>query len=228
MLQNWRSGREQNYNRFGIPNRYIQPPLEYKITKDNEEVSLILRDVIDRFSENRPPQIGLFLYGTSGTGKTTILSEIAKAAANLVEDSINNSRPAEMGWDDINNRPKRIEAIEPLKGRFQSYRDFLEDVRKSWENKTNSIKELVNENDFIFIDDIKLRKDSPRESLSNYAWDATNELIDRLDYEAEGSKLLYMTTNLTLEQLSETFGDWFIDRVGQLCMIKELNGASFR
>lgn len=116
-----------------------------------------------------------------------------------------------------------------------TWRDFLAGVTACWDDRLVrngieplSVKDAVETYDFLFLDDVKIRQQASRDPVANYAWDAANELVDRIEYHAVSVKLLYLTTNMSLEQLSDTFGVWFTDRVGAICSLVEVSGRSFR
>lgn len=211
------------FPRFCLNQENLETKKELSVLHDSTLKTIKL------FNEHKTPYKGIFSFGSCGTGKTLCQMEIAKAVICYIE-FLKENRQEEITrevWIGNTCRIEKIPATRIPKIIILSFWDLLRNVRTSWSENVGYIPKLINEYDFIFIDDIKIREGNP-DSLSRYAWDTMNELIDLIAYAKQGSVLLYLTSNLNTEQLSNIFGDYFMDRIKQLCHIIETKATSFR
>lgn len=211
----------REYASIGIPARFATP-CEVDLSKDERYEIQSVREVIELFKTQQPPQRGIILLGSRGTGKTTWLTEIAKAAYALQHDSRVNKKESEVVFDEVTQKDKRVPASKIYSAQFKTFWDFIADLRKSFKDGTRYAEDFT-ANDFIFLDDL-----GKVETQRDWFIEAFQEVVDNL-YNAEpGKKALFITSNLTSIQIAQTFGDACKDRLDAMCYTLELKGRSLR
>lgn len=133
---------------------------------------------------------GLFLFGKTGRGKTHTLYAIRNGLRGNDCSDIN-------VWQSI-----------------------LFEMKESFGN--NNLKDtmgLILENQFIFLDDVGVEKDS------EWSHEMFHMIINTIYTK---NKILFITTNLSLQEFQERYGDRIIDRLTEMCDFYEMTGINQR
>lgn len=212
---------KRDFMSIGIPARFATS-CESDLSKDKREEVEYIRSAIELFQKRTPPKRGLMLLGSRGTGKTTWMCEIAKAAFALQFDSIANRLESRVEWDDKLKKDVRRSATRTYSAQFKTFWDFIADLRKSFKDGTRYADDFTH-NDFIFLDDL-----GKVETQRDWFVEAFQEIVDRLYNEEPGNKTLFITSNLTGLEIANVFGDACKDRLDALCYTIPLPGRSLR
>lgn len=193
------------YVKFGILRKYIAfdgiPP-----TLENQDVGKLVRSVCRVIQhEQRVPNRGLALYGRRGTGKTGTMMEVAKTAVDLTVLKGKNQFDA---WK--------------ISTSCQDFWSFCQNVRVGFGLHKPYVRELVENNDMIFLDDV-----GKVETDAGWIKDAFRELVDGVYNYGEG-KILCFTSNHSRVQLCELYGEPCVDRIDEMCYAITFDGASLR
>lgn len=146
---------------------------------------------------------GLLLYGTVGTGKTTMLKAICRV--------INSCLEAENDRDRLGTYGKEVITMIRAKDVLDAYQNNNELYRKMM-----SVK-------FIAIDEIGV------ESIDVKSYGNVSEpLIDLLSTRYDKQKMTLVSSNLDLKQVSERYGLRLADRFNEMFKKIAFVGASYR
>lgn len=213
----------RDYAKYGIPARFAaETPKE--LANDNRPSAQVFRNTIAKIIAGETPKRGLLVIGKRGTGKTTWVCEIAKAAVEAKIASDNRNKTLEQYvFDTVKKCTVKNSQITHAKTpRFTTFWDFIADLRKSFATGERYAEELTNAG-YIFIDDL-----GKVQTQRDWFVEAFQEVVDRLYNEEPGQKILYITSNMTSEELSNTFGEACKDRIDALCYTVPLLGKSLR
>lgn len=212
-----------NYVNYGIPARFAidTPP---QLVNDNRAGISVIRESIAKIRRGDHPKRGLLIIGERGTGKTTWMSEIAKAACDRYESiEAANKRLESHVYSETLKRTVRNPNIKATrKPQFITFWDFIADLRKSFSTGTRYAEELTTAS-YIFIDDL-----GKVQTQRDWFIEAFQEVIDRIYNDIPGHKLLYITSNMTGDEITATFGEACKDRIDALCYTVTINGRSLR
>jgi len=210
-----------DFEGIGIPPRFagIGPDL----AQDARKGAKSTKDTIEIFRGLRTPKKGLLIIGKRGTGKTTQIAEIAKAALGycLAEKTKIEQMPA-VEFTGSGNAARFVEKPKIPKVLFITFWQFIAELRESYKSGTRYVENL-SYNDILFFDDL-----GKVEVNRDWFIEAFQELIDNLYNAKPGSKILYITSNFSGEEIAGMFGDACKDRIDDLCYTVELEGKSLR
>lgn len=129
---------------------------------------------------------GLFVYGSTGTGKTYFITAIAKGQKTKVQNF--------------------VELLSEFRDYIQkgTYHDNLEELTSG---------------KYLFIDDIGAEK------TSDFVLEFVYLVVNR---RYEDMNKTVFTTNLSLEDFRERYGDRILSRIAEMCLFVELNGEDKR
>lgn len=100
------------------------------------------------------------------------------------------------------------------------WQNILYEMKESFGN--NSLKDTmvnITDNRFIFLDDVGVEKDS------EWSHEMFYMLINNIYTK---NKTLFITTNLSLKEFQERYGDRIIDRLTEICDFYEMTGINQR
>ena len=163
---------------------------------------------VDMMSED-----GLFITGPVGTGKTHLLSAIANQCLEgfFVEmDSYHNSTGFSHPWPD-----------PPI---FITFPEFLFEIKRSYnkESTGKSEDEILNwysKCEILLLDDLGAEKATE--------W-STQILFLLMDRRYSNIKKTYISSNLSLKEISNHIDDRIASRIYQMCDVKKLTGKDRR
>ncbi|MFA7254293.1 MAG: hypothetical protein WC107_07150 [Patescibacteria group bacterium] len=184
----------------------------------------------ERWSER-----GLFIGGAVGTGKSHCMFAIARECL-LAEERRYKARIKSFpGRDHPDYDPQATgrvlgpsDTVAVLTFREFLYRLTQPDSDGNKFNVPAAVDKLCSAR-YVFMDDMTVRVNATGNAESPYRWayDAVNELVDRI-WSDNGNTLLYVTTNNKPTELASAFGDWCADRITGICEPVWITGASFR
>ncbi len=184
---------------------------------------------MDGFKDDSAPDKGIFVYGTQGVGKSLCMYSIAKQCLLFChqqrEAELAKARKGEDWFEQTDNA--KIQSVSDRVGILR-FREFLQGITQNHFDIIGEIDKLCAKR-FVFLDDMTVRKDQTGNPESPYRWayDAVNELVNRIWDEGEQTKI-YVTSNNTPEELAIAFGDWCMDRFRGICVPIHVVGPSFR
>jgi DNA replication protein DnaC len=187
-----------NFERYGILRKYIPYESIHPRLATDKIAAIIFGMCQTITSEKRIPKLGLALYGSRGTGKTGAIMHVAKAAAKLCNDN------------------------DKLEMSCQDFWSFMHNVRTGFGSHTPYVKNLVDQNDFVFLDDV-----GKVETDAGWMKDSFRELVDGVFNYGQG-KILCFTSNLSREGLAQLFGEPCLDRIDEICYTQIMTGQSLR
>lgn len=207
------------FERYGVPPRFAGKGPD--LASDERTAAQSVKDTVEIFRGLKTPKKGLLILGERGTGKTTQVCEIAKAAIGycLAKKERLEGEPSGE-WVGRAWRPAKKERVPTVK--FVTFWQFIADLRKSYKEGTPYARELA-EADIIFLDDL-----GKVETNRDWFIEAFQEFVDNLYNEKPESKLLYITSNLSGEEIAATFGEPCKDRLDTLCYTIKFEGRSLR
>tara|TARA_B100001939_G_scaffold348124_1_gene372920 strand:+ start:38638 stop:39552 length:915 start_codon:yes stop_codon:yes gene_type:complete len=192
--------------RSGVPSRFQNRFLDTLDTKDPGISLLIAMDhaveIIYQYGRRKDPDApdiqGLYLYGSTGTGKTHI-------ACTIVNELI------------------RLYQVEAHYAKIS--RDILNKIRESFNTSSDSYgmggrieKELASY-EALVIDDFGVHRESP--------W-VNSTLYDLIDSRYEKNLLTILTSNEPMDSWKELFGGRVYSRLKQVCIEIHLDGEDYR
>ena len=178
------------FKHIGIP---------YKFCVENFDVSESLNRFVPMTKRGR----GLFLHGTTGTGKTTALISIFKHWLKTHFGWGTSRSPSFSDWKFI-NFPMWIIELQSA---------YRRDVSPS-----ELIKELC-EKPFLIIDDIGAEK------MTDFVRQTTYALINEREMEMRPT---FITSNFALQRLNEHIDERVASRIAGMCEVIELKGKDRR
>lgn len=112
---------------------------------------------------------------------------------------------------------------EPNISKVENWVDFLFELKERMSSKEggglrNTINSLISPK-YVFIDDLGAENDT------NWGREMLYLVINGI-YIKE--KILFLTTNLTMEELSKQYGDRIVDRLSELCEIVAMPDHNYR
>lgn len=208
-----------DFERVGIPPRFAGNSPD--LAQDARKACVSVKDTIKIFDGLKTPKKGLLILGDRGTGKTTQACEIAKAALGYC--LAKTAEIAEMpSVEFVGKATRQIRKPKVPIIQFVTFWEFIAGLRKSYKEGTSYVNDLAH-NDIIFLDDL-----GKVETNRDWFIEAFQEFVDKLYNEKEGSKLLYITSNLSREEIAGTFGEPCMDRLDALCYTIKFEGRSLR
>lgn len=200
-----------------IPDRYRSADQKACDHRTQTHCGMLERGVI--------PQIGAVYTGPRGTGKTYAMYAIARQAERRVSTPAPTTTQIRNGFEiDVKPKPERIAIVK--------FRDLLDGFRScTFDRGGSSVSDMVSdlcEHRFLFLDDMTIRVvERAPESPYLWAYEAMNHLVDSWwDTGKPGG--LYITTNNTLAELADAFGEPMLDRIWAMCERIELSGSTKR
>ena len=190
----------------GVPARFQNRFLDTLDTKDPGISLLIAMDhaveIIYQYGRRKDPDApdiqGLYLYGSTGTGKTHI-------ACTIVNELI------------------RLYQVEAHYAKIS--RDILNRIRESFNTSSDSYgmggrieKELASY-EALVIDDFGVHRESP--------W-VNSTLYDLIDSRYEKNLLTILTSNEPMDSWKDLFGGRVYSRLKQVCIEIHLDGEDYR
>lgn len=177
----------------------------------------------EALTSGQKPERGLFFLGSFGTGKTTCLMSVAKAALFQAWQSVGNGEP---------RRRAANRVLCPPVGIYK-FRDLLDQIASEMRSPDPDARGAtignVCLNSWIFLDDMTVRiAEEAAESPYRWAYEAVNNLIDKLWDQGTSAARLYVTSNNNLGEIAQAFGTPCADRIRGLCEPVQVAGKSFR
>lgn len=173
-----------------------------KIQNDNIGTKEIA-ETIAKWMIDPKEKPGLLLYGTVGTGKTTMLKAVCRV--------INSCLEAENDRDRLGTFGKEVISMIRAKDVLDAYQ-----TNNEFYKKMMSVK-------FIAIDEIGV------ESIDVKSYGNVSEpLIDLLSTRYDKQKMTLVSSNLDLKQVSERYGLRLADRFNEMFKKIAFVGASYR
>lgn len=166
------------------------------------------------FKVNLETENGAFITGPVGTGKTHLISAIAKEYvfryAKHSDGSNDNFNP-----DAIGSEPKL-----PI---FITLPEFLFELKQSYDNKTTDTEDYLLKKysscDVLLLDDLGAEKSSE--------W-SIQILFLLIDRRYSQMKKTFISSNLSLKEISEQLDDRIASRINQMCDVLKLTGKDKR
>lgn len=139
----------------------------------------------------------LLMSGTPGTGKTTYLTAIERAArwahaSDQIAADIRTVKASSLGYT-LKTSPAEWEAVKSCK--------------------------------LLLVDDIGFSGEA--EVVNNYGVNA-RPVVELLESRYDSRRHTVMTTNLTLPQIRQTYGERIYSRLAELCTVVAMTGQDFR
>lgn len=220
---------------LNLPERYKNVTLdELQHNDGNKQLIDLALQHVEIVKTGKLPSRGIFCYGQPGNGK----SHVIFALCNCLDTANNNHR--QIMWEkEIEKRVDKEKVIHDKVRREMffygipdlftitvcKFRDLLRSVAESWKKGGNPVREIT-QSHVVVIDDLTVRTERGNaNSPYQWAYEATNELLDDV-WDRQG--LLYVTSNNTRIELAQAFGDAFFDRVDGLCETIENKDISHR
>ncbi len=151
---------------------------------------------------------GLFVYGPRGTGKTYLMAALARAT---IQDHLNAAREVVQSPNPA-SYPYMVSSI-----------DLLREIRATFDNDRreteSSIIERYRTHAILILDDLGAEKPTP--------W-ALTTLFAIIDARYRDMRRTYVTSNLSLADLSEQTSDRITSRLGEMCRNILMSGADRR
>ena len=171
----------------------------YSVTKQNE----VAYELVERlkklnFSELRSN--GIYLYGQPGLGKTHLLADLCR---HVIERGV---QPSNLYWANTSS------ILTRLKSSFGKKYEYGEDTVQ--EITLNQLKRK-----YLFLDDIGT------EAASEWAKEI---LYTAINYRYEEQLPLFISSNLSPQELAEKMGDKFVSRIIEMCKPVKLTGQDMR
>ena len=171
----------------------------YSVTKQNE----VAYELVERlkklnFSELRSS--GIYLYGQPGLGKTHLLADLCRQ---IIERGVH---PSNLYWANTSS------ILTRLKSSFGKKYEYGEDTVQ--EITLNQLKRK-----YLFLDDIGT------EAASEWAKEI---LYTAINYRYEEQLPLFISSNLSPQELAEKMGDKFVSRIIEMCKPIKLTGQDMR
>ena len=170
--------------------------------KENQRTTEIMTNVAKWLTDEKGKP-GLLLYGTVGTGKTTMLKAICKVinACNRAEDD--RDRLGDCGYD----------VITMIKAK---------NVVEAYQDDKDKYKKMVSV-PFIAIDELGVEPIDVK-TFGN----VSEPIIDLLSSRYDKQKMTLVSSNLDLKQVSEKYGLRLADRFNEMFQKIAFVGASYR
>jgi DNA replication protein DnaC len=158
-----------------------------------------------------PPK-GLALIGSQGSGKSTAMWAIARAALDgfyAYKTSLFEQRR-----DGYSGIPRGNKILHPFG--IRKFSDILREIPPTEERDTwdHGLALRLAQRDIIFIDDLTL---DPQDRTYSWARRFVFELMDSLTDRLPGTFALYLTSNNKYEELETLLGAQTADRIRELC-----------
>lgn len=200
------------WNSRGIPNNYLWN-FKDDLNLHDKQVQQRIFNYIDQLEKLVLDKgVGLYLFGGTGTGKTTVATTI------LNEYTLFRTKKHLHG-DKFSHVPCKFLRLAELQNTYNSmYRgsNLTKDVAADkFANSKTSIKEL----ELLVIDDIALR-----DTTEGFR----NELYEIIDYRASNGKATIFTSNVDMDNLVDYVGERIASRVEGMCVPLYINGPDFR
>jgi len=185
---------------------------------------LVLASMPPRFKNLKPNDTlynkvisgdSLLITGSVGTGKTRMMLEIIYSYMLDTFRTLDVINSNEVLYD---KDPKHY--VKKLHETFLNSTDVLDRIRSSYNGSKNSIltQELINK-PVLFLDDLGT------EVVSDWVKEQFYLIInDRYNW----VKPLVITTNLTMKEIAENYGERFASRLVEMCEIIKLVGEDRR
>lgn len=171
----------------------------YSVTQQNESAYKL----IERIKELTFPELrsnGVYLYGQPGLGKTHLLSDLCK---HLIERGV---RANNIYWANTSS------ILTRLKSSFGKKYEYGEETVQ--EITLNQLKRK-----YLFLDDMGT------EATSEWAKEI---LYTAINYRYEEQLPLFISSNLSPQELAEKMGDKFVSRIIEMCKPVKLTGQDMR
>lgn len=162
------------------------------------------------FEQMKEHKKSYLLTGGVGTGKTRKLLEV------LLAYIIKKAQPY-MAFDD---EPKMIPASN-IKKYFLTVTDVLRKIKDEFDHPATDggIMERMIQADILFLDDLGAEKAS--EWVKEQLYTVINERYNWM-------RPVFITTNLTIQEIAENYGDRFASRIVEMCEIVKFSGKDWR
>lgn len=177
----------------------------FQVTPETQRAVKICKAFSERWRESKGK--GILLTGGVGCGK----SHLAAAICNQVIADFDSEKMVKQRFSDVH-----LERCCPV--RFQSSVELYSSLRQEMKSGGETLKKCK-ESPLLILDDLGAERGS--------GW-VTERLFELVDYRMGNKLPMVITTNLTAQQLSYTFGERIMDRVRSMCCLVELSGASKR
>ena len=172
--------------------------------------SATLSDFPEKIVRLIPSDVGAYIWGPCGTGKTHLISAIMRDVAfngAIYED----------------NRRELCLAGETDYPLLTSIQEVLLDVRRTYTKGSgvdeSTVIDRITEPEVLFLDDIGTEKPT------DWALQTIFTIIDR---RYRDKKRTFFTSNISLGELSERLGDRIASRIAGMCSVIKLTGKDRR
>lgn len=157
--------------------------------------------------------MGLYFYGGTGTGKTTIATTIlneyliARVRLHLRSEAI------------ITTNPTLFVRCAELQNNFNAQFRGSKELQEESSNKFHSLKQRMKTVEFLVVDDIALR-----DTTDSFR----NELYEIVDDRAVNGLATVYTSNVEVDKLSNFLGDRIASRIDGMTVKLSVLGEDFR
>lgn len=171
----------------------------YSVTQQNQ----VAYELIERLKKLNYQELrshGVYLYGQPGLGKTHLLADLCR---HLVERGV---RPSNIYWTNTST------ILTRLRSSFGKKYEYGEETVQ--ERTLNQLKRK-----YLFLDDIGT------EAASEWAKEI---LYTAINYRYEEQLPLFISSNLSPQELAEKMGDKFVSRIIEMCKPIKVTGQDMR
>lgn len=169
------------------------------IVTNNNNVAYEAVEKIKRMSYKEMQSNGIYLYGQPGTGKTHLLADLCRSV-------IDRTNLANISWVNTSS------ILTKLRSSFGKKYEYGEETDQ--ENFLNRLRVQ-----FLFLDDLGT------ETATEWAKEI---LYEAINYRYEEQLPLFVTSNLSSQELAEKMGDKFTSRIIETCKSLKIEGEDRR
>lgn len=197
----------------GIPKKYLGC-LKDNLCLHDKKVQQRVENYISKMDELvRDKHVGLYLFGTTGTGKTTTACTV------LNEYTIFRTKLHMVNCERLGNMPTYFIRVSELQNLYNAMYRGTTVTKDENADRFSVKKKLMKSIELLVIDDIALR-----DTTEGFR----NELYDIIDYRATNSLTTIFTSNIDLKNLSDFVGERIASRIEGMCVPLLISGPDMR
>lgn len=187
------------FRQSNIPKKYQYAPKNFNTTGEDKPNYVVIKEISEDVLTWVNDGNNLYLYGNSGTGKTTLATLIARQYIRYAV--------ADAG-------------LEPIVYFIRTF-EFLDQIRSQFDHPTDDFEgtlDIVKNVNLLIVDDLGAEKPSN--------W-VSEKLLSIIDYRLGEMKSTIFTSNLDLSEMGKHLGDRIADRL-KTCQQLQFIGESKR